>query len=287
MKSLYLTLLACLLAIAGCNKDADGTKAAPTETVATVNGKAIDKQEFDLYVTTVERQARRAITPEERTQLLDQFINLKLASEAATKAGVDKDPTVATQLEVARLNVLVDAALQKHIESQPVTDAELKPEYDAQVAQMPKEYHARHILVDDKTVAETITADLKKGADFAKLAQQKSKDSSSKEGGDLGWFSLESMVKPFSDAVAALQPGQMTDQPVQSQFGWHVIKLEDTRATAPPPFEQVKDQVKSMVERKRVQQYFEELRKNAKIEKTAAAAPAEPAAAEPVPAPAQ
>ena len=282
MKSLYLTLLASMLALAGCNKEADSTKAAPTETVATINGKAIDKAEFDLYVSTVERQARRAITPEERTQLLDQFINLKLASEAATKDGIDKDPKVATQLEVARLNVVVDAALQKYIESHPVTDAELKPEYDAQVAQMPKEYHARHILVDDKSVAEKVTADIKKGADFAKVAQQKSKDSSSKEGGDLGWFSLESMVKPFSDAVAALQPGQMTDQPVQSQFGWHVIKLEDTRATAPPPFEQVRDQVKNMVERKRVQQYFEELRKNAKIEKTAAASA--PAAAEPAPA---
>jgi peptidyl-prolyl cis-trans isomerase C len=237
----------------------------------------------------VERQAGRPITPQERGQLLDQFINMKLAADAATKSGLEKDPKIAAQLEVARLNVIVDSALQKYIETHPVTDAELKPEYDAKVAQMPKEYHARHILVDEKAAADQITADLKKGADFAKLAQQKSKDSSGKEGGDLGWFTLDSMVKPFSDAVAALQPGQLTDQPVQSQFGWHVIKLEDTRAVAPPPFEQVKDQVKMMVERQRVQKYFDELRKDAKIEKMegVSAPAAAPASEAPAPAAAQ
>jgi peptidyl-prolyl cis-trans isomerase C len=132
---------------------------------------------------------------------------------------------------------------------------------------MPREYHARHILVDDKASADAITAQLNGGADFATLAKEKSKDSSKEGGGDLGWFTLDTMVKPFADAVLSLQPGQITSAPVQSQFGWHVIKLEESRAPAPPAFEEVKDRVKTLVERKRLQTYLEELKKNAKIEK--------------------
>jgi peptidyl-prolyl cis-trans isomerase C len=263
-------LLAPLLLATACSKTGAPDTAAvePAERVATVNGKAIGKSEFDLYVSSTERQSNRTATPEERDQLLDQFISMRLAAEAADKAGIAKDIKVQDQLSLARMNVLLDAGLQKHLEQHPVTEAELKPEYDVQVAAMPREYHARHILVDDKAVAEGIVKDLKGGADFAKVAAAKSKDSSAKEGGDLGWFSLESMVKPFSDAVATLKPGQLTDAPVQSQFGWHVIKLEDSRAASPPPFEEVKDRVKTLLERKKLKTYLDELRNGAKIEKT-------------------
>jgi peptidyl-prolyl cis-trans isomerase C len=132
---------------------------------------------------------------------------------------------------------------------------------------MPREYHARHILVDDKASAEAITKELQGGADFAKLAEQKSKDPSGKSGGDLGWFTLDTMVKPFGDAVAALQPGQLTAAPVQTQFGWHVIKLEESRAPSAPAFDDVKDRVRAIVQRKKLQSYLDELRKGAKIEK--------------------
>jgi peptidyl-prolyl cis-trans isomerase C len=132
---------------------------------------------------------------------------------------------------------------------------------------MPREYHARHILVDDKAKADAITKELQAGGDFAKLAEKNSKDPSGKNGGDLGWFTLDTMVKPFSDAVSVLEPGQMTQLPVQSQFGWHVIKLEESRAGAAPSFDEVKDRVKMLVQRKKLQTYLEELRKNAKIEK--------------------
>lgn len=254
-----------LLMLAACGKAA--APAAPAESVATVNGKAISKSQFDLYVANVARQSGREIPEDQKSQLLDQFIGMQLAADAADKAGVPKQPKVEDQLALARLNVVVDAGLNKYLEDHPVTDAELKPEYDAQVAAMPREYHARHILVEDKATADTVIKDLKGGADFAKLAEQKSKDSSGKTGGDLGWFTLDTMVKPFADAVTALQPGQMTEQPVQSQFGWHVIKLEESRAPAPPAFEDVKDRVKVLVQRKRLQTYLDDLRKNAKIEK--------------------
>ena len=157
----------------------------------------------------------------------------------------------------------------------------MRPEYDTQVAALPREYHARHILVDDQAAAEAITKELKGGADFAKLAAKRSKDSSSKSGGDLGWFTLDTMVPPFANAVKAMQPGQLTEQPVQSQYGWHVIKLEETRATSAPPFDEVKDRVKMIVQRKKLQTHLEDLRKAAQVEKTGAAAAPAAAKAEP------
>ncbi len=257
--------LAPLLLLAACGKAAAPTPAA--ESIATVNGKAISKSQFDLYVENIERQAGREIPDDQKSQLLDQYIGMELAAAAAEKAGVAKDPKVEDQVALARLNVIVDAGLKKYLDDHPVTDEELKPEYDAQVAAMPREYHARHILVDDKATADALTAQLKGGGDFAKLAKEKSKDSSNENGGDLGWFTLDTMVKPFGDAVQSLTPGQMTDQPVQSQFGWHIIKLEESRAPAPPAFEEVKERVRQIVQRKRLQTYLDELRKNAKIEK--------------------
>lgn len=266
-RHLLLGLLLPLTLLVGCGKADTAAKNAAGPAVAVVNGKTLTKSEFDLYVENVERQSKRQISEEEKTQLLDQFISMKLAAEVAEKDGVEKDGKVRDQLALARLNVLVDSGLQQWLEKNPVTDQELRPEYDAQVAQMPKEYHARHILVDDPAKAEALTKQLKAGGDFAKAAEKHSKDPSGKNGGDLGWFTLETMVKPFSDAVAALQPGQMTDAPVHSQFGWHVIKLEASRVASPPPFEEVKDRVKMLVQRKKLQNYLDDLRKNAQIEK--------------------
>jgi peptidyl-prolyl cis-trans isomerase C len=269
-----LGLLAPLLLLAACNKADAPAAAAPAERVATVNGKPLPKSEFELYVANMKRQAGGEISEEQKGELLDQYISMQLAAEEAEKAGLDKDQKVRDQLALARVQVLVDAGLQKYLEAHPVQDSELRPEYDMQVAGLPREYHARHILVDDRAAAEAITKQLQDGADFAKLAAKRSKDPSSKSGGDLGWFSLDTMVPPFANAVKAMQPGQLTDQPVQSQYGWHVIKLEETRASSAPPFDEVKDRVKTFVQRKKLQTHLEELRKAAQVEKTAAAAPA-------------
>jgi peptidyl-prolyl cis-trans isomerase C len=276
--SAALGLLAPLLLLAGCNKADAPAAAAPGERVATVNGKPLPKSEFELYVANMNRQSGREISEDQKGELLDQYISMQLAAEEAEKAGVDKDQKVRDQLALARLQVLVDAGLQKYLEAHPVQDSELRPEYDAQVAALPREYHARHILVDDQAAAEAITKELKGGADFAKLAAKRSKDSSSKSGGDLGWFTLDTMVPPFASAVKAMQPGQLTEQPVQSQYGWHVIKLEETRATSAPPFDEVKDRVKMIVQRKKLQSHLEELRKAAQVEKTGEAPTAAAAA---------
>ena len=264
-RHLIASLMLPLSLLAACGKAADSQDSGPA--VAVVNGQSLSKSEFDLYVENVGQQSKRQVSEAEKSQLLDQFISMKLAAEVAEKEGIAKDAKVNDQLALARMNVIVDAGLQKWLEEHPVTDEELRPEYDAQVAQMPREYHARHILVDDQAKAEAITKQLKAGGDFAKSAAKNSKDPSGKSGGDLGWFTLDTMVKPFADAVATLEPGQMTEKPVQSQFGWHVIKLEEARATEAPPFEEVKDRVKMLVQRKKLQAYLEELREKAKIEK--------------------
>ena len=151
-----LGLLAPLLLLAGCTK-ADAPAAAPAERVATVNGKPLPKSEFELYVTNMNRQSGREISEDQKGELLDQYISMQLAAEEAEKAGVDKDQKVRDQLALARLQVLVDAGLQKYLEAHPVQDSELRPEYDTQVAALPREYHARHILVDDQAAAEAIT----------------------------------------------------------------------------------------------------------------------------------
>jgi peptidyl-prolyl cis-trans isomerase C len=267
-RSIILFILAPLALVACKKSDAPSAIEPDKQIVATVNGEPVSKAQFDLYLATINRQSGRAIPEDQKPQALDQLISMRLAADAAEKSGISKQPEVQEQLELARMNVIVDAGLQQYLEDNPVTDAELKPEYDAQVAAMPREYRARHILVDDKANADAITKEVKGGADFAKVAIKKSKDASSANGGDLGWFAPDSMVKPFADAVASLQPGEITNEPVQSQFGWHVIKLEEARATAPPPFEEVKDRVKVMVQRKKLQTYLEQLRAGAKIEKT-------------------
>lgn len=265
---LSLAIVACFPLLSACNQDdsADRTAQTAADAVAIVNGQPISRSEFELYLQSVARQAGE-IPEERKPDLLDQFITMKLAADAAEKAGVGKNPAVIDQIELATMNVLVDAGLQKYLEENPVRDEELKPEYDAQVAAMPREYHARHILVEDQATAQGIIKDLQKGADFAKLAQQKSTDPSAQAGGDLDWFTLDAMVKPFADAVAQLEPGKITDEPVQTQFGWHVIKLEDSRVNTPPPFDDVKPQVRQLVQRKRIQTYLDELRKGAQIDK--------------------
>jgi peptidyl-prolyl cis-trans isomerase C len=265
-----LIALVSFVLVAACAKnDTTPTEAAAPadQVVATVNGKPVSKSSFDLYVQTIARQAGREIPEDQKSEILDQYIGMRLAAEQAEKSGLAKEPAVRDQLELSRMNVIVDAALQKYLEDNPVKDEELKPEYDAQVAAMPREYHARHILVDEKAAADEITKELQGGADFAKLAAKRSKDSSKSSGGDLGWFTPDSMVKPFADAVVTMKPGEITSAPVQSEFGWHVIKLEDSRASAPPPFEEVKDRVKVLAQRKKLQAYLEQLRNEAKVEK--------------------
>lgn len=283
----HVTVLTCVaLVLAACGQantpaGGSGASASGGTVVAEVNGKPITSTMFDMYVQTVERQMQRPLPPEQREEVLDQLISMQLAAAAAEKAGVANDPKVKDQLALQRMNVLVDSHLQKYLTDNPVKEEELKPAYDQKVAEMPKEYRARHVLLEEKAAADQVVKDLNAGGDFAKIAQSKSTDKGSAErGGDLDWFTLDAMVKPFSDAVSKLEKGKFTQEPVQSQFGWHVILLEDTRSSEAPAFADVKEQVRNMVQRDRLQNYLAELKKTAKIEKKELPpAPAEPAPA--------
>ena len=276
--SRFLFVLAAAGMLAACTKPAgDDTKAAAgagaeakkATVVATVNGEKLSSELFDTFVQAVTAgNTQEPPTDEQKAQMLDQLINMTLAAQAAGKESLEKDPKVAARLELLRTQILAEAASEKYVKAHPVSETELKAEYDAQIAGMPKEYKARHILVEKKETADSIIRELQAGGDFSKLATEESKDpGSAKNGGDLGWFNAQTMVKPFADAVAALEKGKYTETPVQSEFGFHVILLDDVRSAEAPPFDQVKPQVEMFVQRKKLQEYLDSLRKTANIQK--------------------
>lgn len=273
-----LVLLAAASLLVGCTKPAgdagDAAKPAAdaakpaTGTVATVNGQKIPTETFDVFLQAVTGKPAAEATPEQKAQVLDQLIDMTIVAQAGEKEGLQDQPATKARISLLTTQIIAQATTEKYLKTHPVSETEVKADYDSQVANVPMEYKAQHILVDTKEQAESIIKELEAGADFAKLAAKDSKDPSGKNGGDLGWFSLQSMVKPFSDAVAALKKGEITQQPVETQYGWHVIRLEDTRTPTIPEFDDVKQQVEQMTQRKKIEAYLEELRKSAKIQKT-------------------
>jgi peptidyl-prolyl cis-trans isomerase C len=191
------------------------------------------------------------------------------------KEGLENDADTKAQLALLHMRVLADAESQKFVKSQTPSDADLHAEYETALSQMDKsEYHARHILVATQDQADQVIKKLKSGAKFEDLAKAQSTDTGSKNnGGDLGWFTTSRMVKPFADAVKTMKKGEISP-PVQTQYGWHVIQLQDTRDAAPPAFDAVKPQLTDAVLRKKLQAYVEDLKKQAKIEKKPDALPA-------------
>ena len=268
-----VSTVAALASLAACNKTqqaAGPQPAAAAPAVATVNGSAITRPEYDLFVKDLLQGKKQELTADQKNQVLDDLINMQLLADQAEKDGLQNDPDTVAQLHLLHEKVMADAEQQKFVKSFQPSDADLKAEYDTAVAAMDKtEYKARHILVATKEEGQQIIKKLKGGAKFEELAKTQSTDTGSKNnGGDLGWFTTSRMVKPFADAVVSLKKGEITPEPVQTQFGWHVIQLEDIRDKTPPPFDQVKAQLTNQLIRKKLQAYVEELKKNAKIEKT-------------------
>jgi peptidyl-prolyl cis-trans isomerase C len=291
MKIYHALPFAALALLAACSKGgptADTTKPAD-KPVATVNGTPISRAMFEYYAKNTAGKPAAELTPEQRSQLLDNLIRGEIIAEEAVKQGLDKTVDTASLLQLSRLEILQQAGATHYLEDKKPSDADLKAEYDAQVAGMPKtQYHARHILVASQDAAQKIIDELKKGAKFEDLAKKDSMDSSKEQGGELGWFTPTNMVKPFADAVVQLKKGEVTPTPVQSQYGWHVIQLEDTRDTPVPPLDQVKDRVSQLVETKKFRAYQDDLLKTAKVEKNLdSEAPAAAAAPSPAPAPAK
>ena len=280
---ILLASAAALLALGACNpaKDAKPVDtAAKGPAAATVNGQAISQHTVDL-IAKQGAGAGRPDTPETRKAIIDQLVLQTVVAEEAVKKGLDKTPEVSEQLNAIRQSVLANAYVQDFVKNNPVSDEALKAEYERIKATVSgTEYKARHILVAQEAEARDIIARLKKdlGA-FAKLATQKSKDpGSAAKGGELGWFDVKGMVPEFGAAVSKMEKGKFSDEPVKSQFGYHVILLEDTRPIEPPPLEQVKPQLSQQLQQQSVKKHFEALKTAAKIELVGAASAPVPAA---------
>ena len=260
---------AMLTVLTGCAKSDRPATEPVGKAVATVDGKPISANTFDYYVEGVARQKLSEVPADKKAELLDSLVRGQLVANEAEKNGLAGTPETRALLELSRLELLQQAAQAAWIKSHPVTDDELMAEYDMQVSGMPRtEYHARHILVATEDFARKLIERLDKGAKFEDVARKESMDSSNANGGDLNWFTPERMVPPFAEAVKALAPGTYTKMPVQTQYGWHVIQLVETRPTAPPPFDTVKDRLVQVVEAKKFRAHTDELLKGAKVEKT-------------------
>lgn len=236
------------------------------DSVAVVNGKPIKQSLLDYIIKDAGAHGQK-IDDNTKQIIINKLVGTELVYQEAQRLGFDKQADFLARNELANREMLVNTYLQDYLKKNPVTDADTKTAYDQYKKELgDKEYSARHILVKTEAEAKDIITQLQKGGDFAKIAKEKSIDPGSKEkGGDLGWFSPAGMVKPFSDALTALPKGKTTATPVQTQFGWHVIKLEDTRATQAPAYDKVKDGLEKTLQQRKLEKMMTDLRAKAKI----------------------
>lgn len=237
------------------------------DAIATVNGKPVKQSTYDLIAKDATAGGQK-IDDNTKNAIINELISSELIVQEAQKAGIDKQPEFLIREDLGRRKLLTSMFLQDYVKKNPVTDADTKAAYEQyKKAYGEKEYNARHILVKTEAEAKDIIAQLNKGGDFAKLAKEKSIDPGSKDrGGDLGWFSPASMVKPFSDVTANLQKGATSANPVQTQFGWHVIKLVDTRPAQPLAYDKLKDSLQKNLQQRNLEKYISDLRTKAKID---------------------
>ena len=237
------------------------------QNVATVNGKPIPAAKVDQVVKQVVAQGKATDSPQLREAIKKDLIGREVLIQEADKQGIGTRPDVKNAIDNARQSIIINAMLADYIKKNPVKDADIKAEYDKYKAQMgDKEYHARHILVATEDEAKQIIAKLKGGAKFEDLAKASKDPGSAQNGGDLDWASPASFVPEFSKAMTSLQKGQVTETPVKTQFGYHVIKLEDVRAAKVPPLEEVKQQVAESLQQRKLAAYREDLMKKAKVQ---------------------
>ncbi|HTP62974.1 MAG TPA: peptidyl-prolyl cis-trans isomerase [Burkholderiales bacterium] len=268
MKRLHFVLALALypLALPALAQQPAKTAAAAGPLV-TVNGVAIPRQRFEVLMK--QQLARGAQDNEQlRAQVRDALINNELLIQEANRSGLSKKPEVLQQVDMTRQEVIANAMVSEYLRLNPVTDADLQKEYDRAKAQTgDREYRARHILLKTDDEAKAAIADIKKGAKFEDVALKRSIDEGSKvKGGDLDWNVPSNFDKAFADAMVKLEKGKMTDAPVPSRFGFHVILLEDVRPVNFPPFSQVKQQLQQRVVGQKVDHMIRELRAKAKVE---------------------
>ncbi|MBH1957653.1 MAG: peptidylprolyl isomerase [Burkholderiales bacterium] len=256
-----------LLATAMASLLAFSAQGVMAQNVAIVNGKAVPKTRLDALAQQVAK-AGRPVTPEMEGQMREEVIAREIFMQEAEKQGIAATDDFKAQMELARQTLMIRELFASYQKKNPVTDAELKAEYDKFAATNGgKEYKARHILVEKESEATAIIASLKKGGKFEDIAKKQSKDpGSGAKGGDLDWANPSSYVPEFTEALLKLNKGQTTDTPVKSQFGYHVIRVDDIRTAQLPAFENVKPQIAQQMQQQKLAAFQEELRKKAKVE---------------------
>lgn len=247
--------------------DKAAPRAAKVDGRLSVNGVLIPNAYFDAMNRERETAGQPA-SAEFANAMKDELVNREILSQAAKKKGLDKSPTVAAQMDMARQAVLIRAFFEDYVKANPISDAQLKADYEKYVVQLgDKEFKVRHILVDKEDDAKAIIASLKRGETFEKLAKEKSKDTGSKDnGGDLDWAPAGRYVPEFATAVKAQAKGQLSETPVKTPFGYHVIRVDDSRAMKVPSFDEVKDKFRQQAQQEQVAALVQDLRGKAKIE---------------------
>jgi len=237
-----------------------------SQNLAIVNGKAVPSARVEALKQQVERSGR-PVTPEILAQIKEELIAREIFMQEARKQGLDASNDYKSQIELARQSILIRELFNSFQTKNPVTEAEIKAEYDKFVAANGgKEYRARHILVEKEDEAKALIADIKKGAKFEDLAKKASKDpGSGANGGDLDWANASSYVPEFSSAMTKLEKGQLTESPVKSQFGFHIIRVDDVRDAQLPKLDEVKPQITQQLTQSKLAKFQEDLRAKAKV----------------------
>lgn len=258
-KQLLLVCAAALMAVTA--------QSALAQNIAIVNGKAVPKARLDALAQQVAKSGR-PVTPDVQAQMREAVIVREIFAQEAEKLGLVGSDDFKSQMEIARQSILITSLIEDFKKKNAVTDAELKTEYDKfSAANGGKEYKARHILVEKEADAKAIIASLKKGSKFEDIAKKQSKDSGSgANGGDLDWANPSSYVAEFTQAMLKLNKGQMTDAPVKTQFGFHIIRVDDIRTAQLPSFDELKPQIAQQIEQQRLGAYQQGLRDKAKVE---------------------
>jgi peptidyl-prolyl cis-trans isomerase C len=240
---------------------------AAAQNLAIVNGKPVPKARADMLAAQLQKSGR-VMSAEIEKQIKDEVIAREIFMQEAQKRGLDASDDFKAQMELARQTILIRELFADYQKANPITDADVKAEYDKFAAvNSGKEYKARHILVEKEEEAKAILAQIKKGSKFEDVAKKQSKDpGSAPNGGDLDWANAKNYVPEFSQAMVKLAKGQMTQEPVKSQFGWHIIRVDEIRDAQLPPIEQVRQQIQQQIQQQRLAQFQEDLRTKAKIE---------------------
>ena len=234
--------------------------------IATIDGQPIYTSLFERYAITRLQKASEDLSDNERTALIEELIQFYLMANAAEDAGISQEQDVVVNFELQRLQTLSRLVASRHLEANPPSETELQIAYEQNVERLSGvQYKARHILLDSEDEATAVIEELGAGTDFQELAIARSTGPSGPNGGDLGWFSSDTMVPPFAQAVSSMEVGTFSETPVQTRFGWHVILLEDTVDQEPPGLDAVRADITGVVEQRKIEEYLDSLRDSAVV----------------------